>query len=546
MFLPLFWDATIHWQHARIIMEQWWQFVEADYPPLYYYIVNILSIFFWEKAYNLLVYISTLLIIIYSYLLTIKISNKKQIWILIMIIVWFSSKLIFYSARLYQEIFITTLFLISFYYLYIIIKKHNQKIFYLLIFIIGVTLSVKQQWLFILYPSILIFYFILLFFKKTTLKNFVMILLIPLIIWVWAYWVLFHNKWMIIIWNEDFKVLNIVNYFWQTIFNYNWKKYNLKTLDDAINYSEKIDNNKLNKNIQSGNQINQKLEEIKNKQYSKWTQRAEKRHITFFDIFKDYDKFNWANSLYSFSYWYKWYNWIYNLLFIFLIWWLLIFFIKHFKKDKTNFYLLTYLVIFLSINYYLFQRNTDQSRYHLFIPFYILIFIIYFLDFILKKQKLVYLIITITLISLISTSIIFFEKNRWAVRWQIYAPSKWWIYSIIETWKWMSNNLPKNIEYFQMCWNELSYYAHRKNIWDWRIYFLNNKDIINYFNTNNLQYFVLFNSQLVNDSQWNGLCKIPKSFTEKLHLNFTPIFISNKKDITVYKLNTNNEKNTYN
>ena len=74
---------------------------------------------------------------------------------------------------------------------------------------------------------------------------------------------------MIIIWNEDFKVLNIVNYFWQTIFNYNWKKYNLKTLDDAINYSEKIDNNKLNKNIQSGNQINQKLEEIKNKPVKK-------------------------------------------------------------------------------------------------------------------------------------------------------------------------------------------------------------------------------------------------------------------------------------
>lgn len=536
MFLPLFWDATIHWYHANIILDKWWNFLEADYPWLYYYIVNVLWVIIWEKAYNLIVFIWVFLILIYSYLLSYKITNNKLIAIFILLIIWFSSKLIFYSARLYQEILITALFLISFYYLFLILNENKKGYLYLLAFFIWVTLSIKQQGLLILYVSTCLFFLIWFVFKKNNFKEVIIVFLIPLIIWIGFYWVLFHNKWRIIIWNEDYKVLNIINYFWQKFFDYNWNDYKLNNFEYAYNYDKLVKNKDIKKIATS--ELEEKLLNIQNEYYNTWTQNAQNRQTRFSDIFKDLDKFNNAHNFFISFFWYSWYKNIEFLVFILLIWSLtyIIFNKNIIKKYK---YILLFLIIFLWINYFLFQRNTDQARYHLFIPFYLLFLLSLFLNLIYKKNIYLFINSTVIFILLMLISVPFYEQNRWTIRSQIYSPSVGWIPSIIETWNWMKNNITDEI-FFQMCWNETSYYSEKKWVWDWRIYFLDEENIVNYFKNNNIKYFVLFNSQLTQDDNWKNLCKIPIGFIDKLNNIWDRIYTSSYDDIYVYKINYKN------
>lgn len=503
MYLPLFWDATIHWFYTKTILFHWWEKLTADYPPLYYYIVWDLWQFFGEKGYNLLVYISIFLILIYSYLLSYKITNNKQIWIFIMIIVWFSSKLIFYSARLYQEILITALFLISFYYLYLIIKKHNQKLFYLLVFLIWITLSVKQQWLFILYPSILFFYFILLLIKKTTLKNFIITLLIPLIIWVWAYWVLFHTKWRIIPWSEEFKIIRLTNYYWQKIFKYKWKVKNIKW--------------------------NKEKEEIYNQINKKSIERKTNMKDIFLNFNKSYNQIwiyinNFRNIKNINIFWYIFY--------IFIIIW----FILSYKKNKRIF---LFLLIFTFINLILFIKNNDQLRYHLFLSF---IFFIYLNSIVLnyifnkKLKKTIYILLSIFIIIniwMINYSI--WNLSYWLNKSQLYAPSIWWVLSTKEAWIFLNKKLKQNEIFFVNWWNELKYYSNRGYIWNSEVMIKWNFE--EYFNKldNNVKYIVILKSQILNNKIDNWT-KVSKEFYDYVSSEYEKVFETKSKDIYIYSI----------
>jgi len=543
--LPLFGDATIHGSITKQIIENGVLSTKSTLPPLYNVFQGILFSLFGEKGMNSIVFLGILLIAISIFLLVKKLTGKTSIALLSTIITLGSPKIIFYSCRMYMEILISGFFIFAIYLLIRFIENKSTKNLILLSFFVGITASVKQQGLFILFSTILAFLLALLIMeyikgKRRKISNYapfkkyiVIFISIFFLIASFPYLTLFHNFGKVMVGNEDFRIIRTINYAGQKLSGY-------KEPQENIEFEKKW---------------GQRLEDIQNKYYSVGTERAEARHIWPWEPLTSWNKFTQANGLYLEKFWAgstsKNLADIMNFLLVFglIIFILNLIFrnkILKFKRAELLIPFFIFLIIFIGINYLLFARNTDQMRYHLFIPILLSVFSaigLYFLcKFILEKIRIKYVglipIFLILTLLLHSTITLAYKDTNFNKRWyrsQLYSPSKGGIASVQEVGRWISNHTNKTDSFFQNCGNELAYYSEREvegNIW---AYFLNEFELREIFKDWNVKYIVLFDSQIVEDEKWINLCWTPKSFVAKIESIYPLIYESSYKDIKIYK-----------
>ncbi len=544
--LPLFGDATIHGSITEQIIENGVLNTKSTLPPLYNVFQGILFSLFGEKGMNSIVFLGILLIAISIFSLVKKLTGKTSIALLSTIITLGSPKIIFYSCRMYMEILISGFFIFAIYLLIRFLENRSIKNLILLSFFVGITASIKQQGLFILFPAIFIFLLVLIFrqhikdkegniFNHNVLKKYVIFyILVFLLITIFPYLTLFHNYGKIMEGNEDFKIIRITNYLGQKLGGY-------KEPIEEIGFEERW---------------GQKLQEIENEYYSIGAQRAEARHIWPWEPLTSWNKFTQANGLYLEKFWVgstsKNLADIMNFLLVFglIIFILNLIFrnkILKFKKAELLIPFFIFLIIFIGINYLLFARNTDQMRYHLFIPILLSIFSIiglYFLyKFILRKIKIRYigLIVMCLILVLLFHSIITlaYKDTNFNKRWyrsQLYSPSKGGMASQMEVGEWLYTQTKNNERIWQTCGNELAYYSQREVVGDWRYYFLNEFELRKIFKDVNIKYIVLFDSQIVANEEWKSLCWVPISFADKIRNIYPLIYESSYKDIEIYSI----------
>lgn len=536
MSLPLFGDATIHGYEAKTLVERGINSLTADYPPFYSFIMAEIFSIFGEKGFNLVPYIGFIFLLISTFLFVKQITKNYYISLLAIIFIASSPKVIYYSARMYQEILLSAFFIFSTFLLFKYLEDRKRRILILLLFFIGITLSIKQQGLFILYLSISTFFVIDFLRKKISFVDLSFIFLIPIMVGLPFYGVLFHTKGEIQPGSNEFEIFKVINNAGQKIFFYTPEK-------NII--SNEINNNNLfitkvyaTSNINRTDNLENELEKINTKYSNLANARAENRHIWPTDVFLNFDKFNQANSLYL----PMWQGLdlespiLYYFSFIFLIGGFFYCLLKY--KSYSN--LLIFTVIFLPNNYILFIRNNDQQRYQLFIPIFLTVFIcilsLYIFNKIIINKVNTLILISISLILFIPILSSRIQLNESWVNSQIYSPSIGGIPTIQEAGSWLNKKTNSNTIIGQACGDEIQYYSDRHLISDWRVDFLDKDSLKSYFNKNNISYYIIFKSQLVDDNQWTSLCWIPNSFYKRMEANFSKAYITKSNDIVVYNV----------
>lgn len=531
MVLPLFGDATIHGANAKDVLVDGWRNINADYPSFYSYLMAVSFSIFGEKGFNLIPYLGFLFLLISSFLLIRQVTKNYYLGLLAMIFVGGSPKLIFYTARMYQEILLTAVFTFCFYLLFRYLEEKNTINIILLALFTGLGMALKQQGLFILYPSIIIFFIICSFFKKISWKQLLIMIFLPLIFCLPFYAVLFHTTGAIAPGSNEFKLLKKVNQTGSKIFSYD------ESADTSL-YAINVNNHNVKSLAANSDSLAVKLKDIENYYTNKAFSKAENRHIRPYEVFLNFDKFNGANNLYLDTQGIPLESpYLEYIAFISIIGGVVYCVVKF--KIYQN--LLLFSLIFLPINYILFMRNSDQQRYHLFLPLFVMIFMFLFFKYLLTRitlNKHFLLTLLLAFIIFLFTPIItdrIIVNTKW-VDSQIYASSEGGIDSIKEISEWIKSSTPKNILIGQQCGNELHYYSERTIVGDWRIYFLDADSLKEYFHRSQIAYYVIYQSQIVPDDEWKTTCWVPRNFYQKMESNFPKAYMSKEKDITVYKL----------
>jgi len=531
MSLPLFGDATIHGANATTLLEKGWGSLNADYPALYYYLMANLYTFFGDKGYNLVPYTGFLFLLLSTFLFVRQITKSYYTGLLAIILVGASPKLIYYVARMYQEILLSALFIFCIYLMFKYLETKKRNALLLFSFFIGLTLSIKQQGLFILYPSIIFFFFIIFLRKGVSFFDFATITTVPLLICFSFYGVLFHTVGLIQPGSDEFGGLKLVNTVGQKIFTYNEN-------DNTALYDMNLNNHDIVGIDNYSDPLEVELENIGTKYSQTAFIRGESRHILPTEVITNFQKFNQANSLYIDVQGIQLER--PTLLFI-SFFSILGGFIYCIYKYKIYSNLLIFTLIFLPINYALFIRNSDQQRYQLFIPIFVVIYLCIFLKFLLNRIHInrylavfsIIFFIIFLFIPILSSRVL--ANENWAGS-QIYSPSIGGIASIEEAGNWFKENTNQKTLIGQECGDELHYYSDRNVSGDWRIYFLKTTDLKTYFAHTNISYYVIYKSQLVNDKDWVSTCWVPMSFYKRMQLNFPEIYTTKAKDIIIYKV----------
>ena len=510
-FLLPYGDATIHAFHSNTLIEKWWSSVRADYPAFYYYITAYLQLSFWFLGYSISVMLGLFLILTFSYLICRLFTKNLVVWILTILLISQSTKLINYSFRLYQEILITSFFLISFYYsLKYFLLNRSQKDINFLIFFISLSVATKQQWMLILWPTYCLLFFILFLFKRSTFKILFLFILVPLIIALPFYWILFHNKWIFILWNTDFLTVRFINYLGQKLFHYAGEEWSIPSLKDVFIAPEQL------------NYVN--ISSI----------AAQERQTTFVRAFSSLPRFNEIHLVYTIVGSWNSYLFLQNILLVLLFFWF-------FKKYKTYYPILLFIFIFMAINYFLFARNSDQARYHVFIPFILFIFSLSSVNYFILHFKILSLILTFIFIFSLPwlTYSRILSVYQGAIKTQIYSSSVWGIQSIQESWYWSRKNLDSESNILHTCGNEFGYYSNMNNMFtldSGEVYFYEKRRLDAYIQERNIDYVVILKSQIIKDHKWNNFCRVPEFFYNNIANMYPIIFTSSKNDIFIYEV----------
>ncbi|MDP3941939.1 MAG: hypothetical protein Q8Q49_06555 [bacterium] len=532
MSLPLFGDATIHGTNAQQLLEGGVTKLGAEYPGFYAYLMAEFYVFFGEKGYNLVPFISFLFLLLSVFLFIRQLTKNYYLSLFSIVFVGCSPKIIYYSARMYQEILLSALFIFFVFLLAKYLETREKSTLILCSFLLGILLSLKQQGLFIMYSSTIIYFFIQLLRGKFSKLSFLCISVFPLILGLGFYGLLFHNKGQLIPGGEEFSLIKNINEYGKKIFFFDSKS-NLSAEFNAFTTKINIKSapNETDTLIRSFRKIN---EDYSLQVHS----RAESKHIWPTEVFLDFDKFNQANNLYLLELQGK--KLESQIVFYFSFALLIIGFLYCLKNYKKYSNLLLFSAIFLPINYVLFARNNDQQRYHIFLPLFLLSFIFIALHQMYKK-----ITINTSLKSLSATflSILFFlpllipriQINTLWVNSQIYSPSEGGIHSVQEAGDWIMKNTEKSSVIGQQCGNETKYYSQREVLGDWRTDFLSKQDLLSFFKRFNIEYYVIYKSQLVEEKNWINICWIPYSFFERMNTNFPKVYTTKKEDIFVYR-----------
>lgn len=509
--LPLFGDATTHGKISNALMNN--KTINSPYPLGYNIFQVNCVIFLGEIGYKIPILIGLLLIGIFTFLLMKEMTKNSIISLFITILAFASPKLIYYSTRMYMEILISAVFLICLYYLFLFNKKLNKNYLVLVCIFNILLLSIKQTGILFLIPLI-IFLFLLLINKKINLTFFFICSLIFLLS-LPAYIELFNRNGEIYPGSSEFAFFQGINKVIAKVSTFH--------LTNELFF----------------NKWNTTLTDIEKEYYPLGAKFGEAKHIWPQDIFS-YSNFFKINSLYVLNFMNTNYpNWIILIIQILIVFGLFIF-IKDSIINKEKKLFLYFILILLIINYTTFIRNTDQMRYFLYIPLIFLIFIVFAISHIKEKIILteltkIFFIFAIVIL-LLNFSYQDLKLNKKWERSQIYSPSLGGIRSIIESANWFNENTPKNTKFFQNCGNEFSFYADRENIGDWRYLFLSEQAFKQILKEQNIEYVVIFKSQIVKDLEWHNFCWVPNSFKEKVQNISTQVYKSSMGDIIIYKL----------
>lgn len=504
--LPLYWDATIHGIMARDLLLYWPFNFSSTYPPFYLYLINSFEVLVkWYHPTNLLILASSVFLWLVLYIILKKVSRNNIISLMLLMVWIYSSKSILYAWRLYMEVLLAGIILLSSYFIYQYLQSKNKKHLFLALIFWVISALIKQQWLFILLPSYVIALGIFHYFWyiRFPIKSYKLYILLIVILISW-YWLLFHNEWKLVIWNDDNKILNTINYIGQTVFNYSWtKNHKFYSIQDAIEYSKTI-----NIKFIEEPYLNTKLQNIL---YDKYDQGSLRNRLVKTvrpkDFFTSYKKYNMIMNIYGKE------NFFQFFIFMFQLIWIIALIVHSDKSTKLWFF---WVMIFIGCNIVFFTRNEDQQRYHFYMMYYWIILTSFWLRLLIQKvqlSKFVYLIAfcaTVISIPLDSTWQFNIIKNQY--RTQIYSSSKWGIESIKKVGSRLNINTSPESKIRMMCGNELAYYSNRKVSADRQSYFLTKEEIQTYLTLKDDKYMVILDSQLVDNNDWSGLCKIPKDF----------------------------------
>jgi hypothetical protein len=538
MYLPLFGDAATHAANAKDLLKKGWENTSFDYPALYSYLMIVLYTIFGEKGFNLVPFLGLILLFLSTFLFIRELTKSYYLGLISILFVACSPKIILYSAKMYQEILISSFIIFSLYLLFNFLRTKRKPMIFFLAFFIGISLSFKQQALFILFPSIFFFFVFQLLIKKIKIREFLIFLITPILVGLPFYGVLFHTTGVFQPGSEEFGLFRTINIIGQKVFFYKDR-----TMNDTkeVNPEGQNEFNSL-PNIDTSNLNNAnlelKLEEVGDKYAEQAYKRAEDRHIWPWEVFTNFDKFNQANSLYL-----DWQGRKLESSFLFYVSFIgliggVIYLIINYKKNAD---FLAFSLIFVSINYILFMRNNDQQRYHVFLPIFLLVYIFAFINFISLKifnfnKLFLPIVVTISLLSFMPIITPRIIMNRAWENTQGYAPSEGGIESVKEAGNWIKANTSEYTIIGQQCGPETRYYSERTVIGDWRIYFIDIDSLKKYFSEQNIPYYVMYKSQVYDDNQWSHLCWVPKSFQERLESNFKKVFTSHSGDIFIYKV----------
>lgn len=537
MVLPLFGDATIHGAYAKELLHNGWNTLTADYPPFYYYIMANFYSILGEKGFNFVPYVGFLFLLLSVFLFIRQVTKNYYVSLLAVVLVGASPKIIYYSARMYQEILIAGFFMFCTYLLFVYLERREIKDLFLLSIFTGITIALKQQGLFILYLSLILFFVVNFFRRQISLVRLFAIVVVPLVVAVPFYGVLFHTKGEIQPGSGEFKAFKLINTVGRKIFFFHPSSSDLHQTE--INYNFFIPEVFAQTVIQKQAGLDNALQDIDKKYDVIAYSRAESRHIWPQDVLLNFDKFNQANNLYLLSWQgeklpspFLFYT-LFSLLLLGFVYCLI-----HVRKYS---HLILYTVIFLCINYILFVRNNDQQRYHIFIPIFLLVFSCLILVKIVERITISFSVKNIA--SMIIALLVFFpivvsyvQLNTLWGNTQLYSPSIGGIQSVKETGQWFEKNTNASTIVGQQCGNETHYYTDREVRGDWRIYFLDLPTLKRYFKSQDISYYVINKSQLVADKDWRHICWVPNSFYQTIQTNYKKVYESSFKDIYVYKI----------
>jgi hypothetical protein len=519
MTLPLFGDATIHAANTRAVLNGGWKLLQADYPGEYNYLQGVLVALLGQVGYKLVPLTGFVFLCVATFLMCRRVTRNYYVSLLGVVLVACSPKIIVYSAKMYQEVLLSGIIIYAIYLLFEYLNKKNAINLYLLCLMTGTALSIKQQGLFILYTSLILFFAIKLLMKQATYRELVKIIVIPLVIGLGFYAVLIHNTGLIQPGSNEFAPLQAVNEIGDKILGH---RVVIGDEDPGVNAS-----------------LNAKLSTIEAQKGPLANQRAEERHIWPWQVFISYTKFNEANGLYLTA---DGQTAPSVLLEATLFAALLLGIFYAFLKRKKYRDLLIFTGAFLGLNYLAFIRNNDQQRYQVFLPIFLLVFILLLVTPVIRKIKInpiIAIVAAIIIPILIFAPILssYTAQNTWWSNSQLYSPSIGGIASVQQTGSWLYQHTSSNTLVGQQCGNETAYYANRQVLGDWRIYFLNLSSLRSYFSQESVDYYVIYDSQVVPDSQWDNVCWVPQSFVTELNKNYSQVFTSQAGDIHVYKIN---------
>ncbi len=543
--LPLFGDATIQGKVTKELLDGGALETNSTYPPAYSSLQAILFLMFGEAGMNSITLLGILLMAISVFLLVRELTGRGVIALLSAAIVLASPKVIFYSSRMYMEILLTGLFVFSIFLLLRYFKTRSNTYLALLILFSAAASAMKQQGLFILFPSVLLTLLILFLASRARMqglsfcgvhaKQVASYALVFLLLILPAYLVVIHTSGEITQGSEEFLFLRGVNYIGQKIGGYELSS------QDA-NFSQRW---------------SARLEEVHRRYYGKGVQSSESRHVWPLDPLVSWNGFTSINGLYLAGFWggdtSQALADLMNLLVVLgMVLFVLNILFKNRLLELTDLRaqrcFTVFLLSFIAINYALFIRNTDQMRYHLFIAVIFSMFSAIGIWFLFKvfildskfpayaKELLAFLIILALGISLLSLA---YEDASFNKRWyksQVYGPSQGGIPSIQEAGLWLEQHTPKNASVWQMCGNEMAYYSNRRVVGDFTFYFLEKDELGEIFKDLGVGHIVIFDSMIVEDGGWKNLCWVPASFDEKIRAIYEEVYRTSFGDIRIYEV----------
>ena len=526
--LPVLGDGSFHAYAIEEIATKGTAAIDTEvYYPLFYHLFGALiyslgGITAVKIIAPLMMALSALLI----YLIAKELTKSKFVALTSIIIIAFSSKVIWYGSQILMEPFMIFFVVAVTYAVLLLHKKQNIKTVIFTAILMGMAISTKQQALFLI---IAIPFFLLL--NRMEIKKIAVLAGLTILVALGPYlWLVSTNGSLI--------QPSSCGSFFQ------------RAPDSVIICLS--ESNSIADQIIFGigdYQIPDWSRELEEESdgidiYNRGTEEHEARHLYIWDMANPI-KFLWLNSLQTLHFWRGFTTPAHIIGFVLLQILLIsgfLFSLGYSVKRKE--WRIIPCVVFTS---WLFTFwGSDSLRYFLHLPvlmgFLCLLPIkLTFDNFKLPQAKLMTVFMLIVILT-VPPYVIRAGINEQAhvkelENTQCYASSEGGISSIEETGKWLKEHTGRDDVVFGTSINEWTYYSGMEAFWDYRVYFLPPDRLDHYLKLWGVKYLLVRDNQIVSDDNWSHLEFYPRTFYENVQTMYhSPVYISSHGDIEVYEI----------